>query len=297
MLNAHTLPDLRLLAHFLAVVEAGSVTRAAERLRLTQPALSRQMQQLERSLDTRLFDRTTTGVRLSSAGLTLLPLVQALIDRAEGVQRAVEQVATDAPLTFRVACPEATVRGVISPFVAETAGPISGTEIDLAVRVYDHVVSRSADLAVNTLPPPLGLESELIDSAPVQIHVTPGHPLAASDSVDASDLAGESIIVLASGSGLRQVVDRALWPVRDRITIVAEPSSSDLAMALAATGAGVCIDVVGAQFGLVGRPFTSEGNRVRMPIYAAWEADHFAAEQLRSLARALTAWSGARVRD
>src|SRR6187200_667304 len=127
MLNTHALPDLRLLAHFLAVVEAGSVTRAATALRLTQPALSRQMQQLERSLDTRLFDRTTTGVRLSSAGLTLLPLVQALVDRAEGVQRAVEQVATDAPLRFRVACPEATVRGVIAPFVAETGGPISGT--------------------------------------------------------------------------------------------------------------------------------------------------------------------------
>ncbi|SIO27929.1 LysR family transcriptional regulator [Agromyces cerinus] len=297
MLNAHNLPDLRVLAHFLTVVEAGSVTRAASMLRITQPALSRQMQQLEQRLGTRLFDRTTTGVRPSSAGLTLVPLVRSLIDRAEGVQRAVEQLTADAPVRFRAACPEATVRGVIAPFVAETSAPITGTEIDLAVRVYDHVIGRSADLAVNTLPPPLGLESELIDSAPVQVHVTPGHPLAELESIDASDLVDASIIVLASGSGLRQVVDRALWPVRDRITIVAEPSSSDLAMALASTGAGICIDVVGPQFGLVGRTFTSDRQRVMMPIYAAWEADHFAADQLRSLAGALTAWSSGRVRD
>ena len=59
---------IKQLQAFLAVVEYGSFTRAAERLRLAQPALSRGIRELERQLAVRLFDRTTRRVELTEAG-------------------------------------------------------------------------------------------------------------------------------------------------------------------------------------------------------------------------------------
>jgi DNA-binding transcriptional LysR family regulator len=64
--------ELRHLRYFVAVVEAGSVSRAAARLRLTQPALSRQIRDLEAGLGVRLFDRIGRRMELTAEGEDLL---------------------------------------------------------------------------------------------------------------------------------------------------------------------------------------------------------------------------------
>lgn len=63
--------ELRVLRYFLYVAEEGSITKAAARLHLTQPTLSRQLKQLEEELHCRLFERNTKGLRLTEAGLLL----------------------------------------------------------------------------------------------------------------------------------------------------------------------------------------------------------------------------------
>ncbi|MFX4292589.1 LysR substrate-binding domain-containing protein [Streptomyces bohaiensis] len=82
------------LTGFVAVAEELHFTRAAERLRMTQPPLSRQIQQLEQSLGVRLLERTNRSVRLTPAGRAFLNEARRLLRQAEQATVAVRQVAT-----------------------------------------------------------------------------------------------------------------------------------------------------------------------------------------------------------
>ena len=83
MLQKHILEraimEIRELRSFLHVAHAGSVSRAAQELRVAQPALSRQIQKLEHELGMPLFSRHGRGVRLSTAGSQLLERAEAII--------------------------------------------------------------------------------------------------------------------------------------------------------------------------------------------------------------------------
>ena len=74
--------ELRHLRYFVAIAEAGSVSRAAEKLFIAQPPLSVQVRQLEEDVGAPLFVRHAKGVRLTAAGEALLPEARSLLDRA-----------------------------------------------------------------------------------------------------------------------------------------------------------------------------------------------------------------------
>ena len=75
--------ELRHLRYFLAVAEAENVSRAALKLHLSQPALSRQIRDLEDELGFRLLERTAKSVRLTEAGRIFLKEARAVLQRAE----------------------------------------------------------------------------------------------------------------------------------------------------------------------------------------------------------------------
>ncbi len=90
--------ELRQLKHFLAVGEAGSITAAAKSLRLTQPALSRQIKALEEILDTSLLERGAHSVTLTPAGEVLLVEARKLLRATETMIEKVKSTATGEPL-------------------------------------------------------------------------------------------------------------------------------------------------------------------------------------------------------
>ncbi|WP_349343924.1 LysR family transcriptional regulator [Marinobacter sp. MMG032] len=84
--------DTRHIRHFMALVECGSFARACEVVHLSQPALSRSIQELERQLGARLFDRGRFGVVLTAHGRAALPHVRGLLAAAESLRQEVEAI-------------------------------------------------------------------------------------------------------------------------------------------------------------------------------------------------------------
>lgn len=85
-------PELRWLRSFLAVAEEHHFSRAARKLNLAQPALTAQIQQLEEAVGGTLFERSNRMTGLTAAGRALLPEAEAIVKRAEGLQRKVGEV-------------------------------------------------------------------------------------------------------------------------------------------------------------------------------------------------------------
>lgn len=92
--------ELRLVRYFTVVAAHQHFGRAAADLHVAQPALSRQIQRLEKYLGTRLLDRTPQGTRLTPAGQTFLPRAQALLQAARQAELAVREQARTERITI-----------------------------------------------------------------------------------------------------------------------------------------------------------------------------------------------------
>ena len=101
--------DFRLLKYFLAAAEESSITRAASRLHITQPSLSRQLAQLEQDLGRKLYTRESYGIRLTEEGLLLK-------------KRAQEILALEAKTRQELAESDSTISGTLYIGAGETAG-------------------------------------------------------------------------------------------------------------------------------------------------------------------------------
>ena len=89
--------ELRHLRSFVVVAEEGNITRAAQRLHISQPPLTRQIQQLEAELDTALFERTSRGVELTDAGRVLLEDARQVLRDVEHAEGRARRVGPRAP--------------------------------------------------------------------------------------------------------------------------------------------------------------------------------------------------------
>src|SRR5439155_13086068 len=87
------MPNLHHLSVFHAVATEASVSRGAERLAISQPAVSKQLRELERRLRTTLFDRHPKGVRLTAAGESLADYARRIFALADEAERAMADVA------------------------------------------------------------------------------------------------------------------------------------------------------------------------------------------------------------
>ena len=111
--------ELRHLRYFVTVAETLSFARAAERLHLSQPPLSRQIQALEQELGTPLFVRTKRSVRLSSAGAALLPEARRLLEQAAALRDNARRLAAGEAGRITLGCITTAAHNVLPQLLPE----------------------------------------------------------------------------------------------------------------------------------------------------------------------------------
>jgi DNA-binding transcriptional LysR family regulator len=207
--------DTRQLAAFCAVVERRSFSQAAERLGVTQPAVSLQVQALEKRLGTRLLDRSGRRVEPTEAGLRLYRGAQRLLAFED---QLVAEVAgeSEGALGGTLEIGASTGPGgiVLAQLLCEFQA--ENPELHVALSVFDTqtvvelVADRELELGVvGAARRHRGVAFEPFFHDTVILAVPPGHPFAGK-TVTLDDLRAETLIVMQEGAGVRQMIEDEL---------------------------------------------------------------------------------------
>lgn len=192
-------PSLRQLRYFVAVAEELSFRRAAERLFITQPPLSRQIQALEAALGARLFDRDRQGVRLTEAGERFVLQARGLVhDLDQAVTRFQPGAADAGRSTVRLGITTVVdvslFGGIGAAFELAFQGVSLRIQRQLSVHLIRDLHRRVLDVAVIGLPSATqGLVTEHLGDDPLVVCLSSQHPLARRRRISLLDLAQDTL--------------------------------------------------------------------------------------------------------
>jgi DNA-binding transcriptional LysR family regulator len=225
--------ELRHLRCFLAIVDEGNITRAAQQLHMSQPALSRTLAQLERIIAVRLVDRSTHHLTLTEAGSTFAVTAREALERVDDAVRSVS--AAVPPLRFGHSWSSAThAAAIVRSWTAKFP------ERRLRFRRSDQriagLASGHVDIALVRGPiTDASIRSTVIDNEPRLAVVPADHHLAGMPQVSLADLTGETLIV----NSIAGTTTLDLWPLPPRPTIGADLTTIDDWLLAIATSTGI----------------------------------------------------------
>ena len=270
--------ELLELRYFVEIAASGSLSRAAARLSMSQPTLSRQLNKLEREMRTDLFYRNGRGVSPTEAGRRLLQVANATLRQLEDVKNELQSgtldemgevtIGTPPSIAATVGADLATVFAAMYPrahlrmresFSGILLEWIEAGRLDLAV-LYD------ARRGSNILSTPLLLEDLFLVEKP------PQSTAAACGTVELAELAARPCLLTGPGNGLRRVVDAACWSERIQPLVSMEIDCVAAIKQLVERGTGCTVLPFGAvhrevaEGRLSARPFAAPSMRAMLVI-------------------------------
>jgi DNA-binding transcriptional LysR family regulator len=234
------------LALFQAVAQAGSISGAAAVVRVSQPAVSRQIAELEDELGVRLLDRLPRGCRLTEAGGILADYATRWQSVERGAARAIEEyrglkrgrLTVGASLTIG----GYLVPGLLAEFHSRFPEIELQTEIGNTERVHHALMAGVVELGMtegpletDELESTVFYQDELVPIAP------PDHPLLKGGGVTVREMCREPILFREEGSGTRAVVERALRKKGITVQPILSLASPEAIKNAVAAGMGVAI--------------------------------------------------------
>jgi len=236
--------DLATLQAFLAVAESGSFSRAAERLFLTQPAVSKRIAALESELGTQLFDRIGRRIHLTEAGHALLTRAQTVLRDLEDIRRSITNLS--GAVTGPLALATSHHIGLHRLPLALKRFHATYPDIHLDLHFMDSEKACSAvargdlELAIVTLPPSVQvpLTTEHLWEDPLDLVVSPEHPLAGRGTIAPAMLLDYPAILPGPGTFTRELILNAFGVLRDRIRVGMATNYLEVLKMLASIGLG-----------------------------------------------------------
>jgi DNA-binding transcriptional LysR family regulator len=239
--------ELRQLEYFLAVAEESNFTRAAERIHVAQPAVSAQIQRLERELGQPLLDRSRRTVRLTPAGEAALPYARAALAAVVDIRAAVEELTQLVRGTLAigtVTSHNVDIPSLLADFHAEYPNVEITLSTDASDALIENVRTGRLDAAIVSVGPkerPAGLDIEVATDEAIQAAVSRTDQLASRKTIRLTDLADRPLIALPVGAGIRHQFDAACAKAGVTPRIAFEASTPVALADLAERGLGVAI--------------------------------------------------------
>ncbi|MGQ4383943.1 LysR family transcriptional regulator [Streptomyces sp. SAS_270] len=241
------------LRYFVAVADELHFTRAAERLYVSQPALSKQIRALERQLGAELFHRDRHGVELTSAGAELLPHARRVLAAWEEGAAAVERARAAQRSTLVVGMSTSPGRGGLLPAIrSRFTSAYPEATVRLKQVSWEDPTAGLADGAVDVafvwlpLPDARRYAWTVVAEEPRLVALPDTHPLAAREEVDFADLADEPFLALPGSAGPLRDYWLALDARDGRAPrIGAEIASTEETYEALVAGLGVCLVAAG----------------------------------------------------
>ena len=199
--------DTRLLRSFVAVAQEGNLTRAAERLFVSQPALTKQIRQLETRLGVVLFTRSRTGMALTEPGRALAERVPDLLAGWDDAVRETTTAAAVAARVLRVGFVASAANEATQEIVAAFARRLPDWKVEMRQAAWANpsagLADGDVDVALLRLPFPAqdDLRVEVLFTEPRWVALPSAHPLAGRDRIDFRELWDEPFVAAPAESG------------------------------------------------------------------------------------------------
>jgi DNA-binding transcriptional LysR family regulator len=237
--------DLKALRSFIAVADFSGFSRAADHLRISQPALSRQISALEADLKVQLFDRIGRRTVLTAAGDDLLVRGRSLLHDAELIRSRAHEIADGSHGVLRLGATPQSIESFVAQLLARYRRSVPNVEVhifeDGAANLVDAVGLGIIHVAIASLPSETELEGRKLFPIQVIAILPRSHPLGAKNFIDITELAPYQLLLLKKSFLSRQLFDRACEISRVSLNILLESNSAQALLALVQAGQGIAI--------------------------------------------------------
>lgn len=241
--------DLRRLRTFVAVAEQGSVSKAALRLHISQPGLSRQIQELQAELGLKLFDRIGRRLVLTAEGEQLLGSCRSLLGQANSLDEQAQLLKRGDTGTLKVAASPMQIETVLSTFLPRYAAQYPDVQVRLIEEVGNNTLAmlERGDIHIG-----IGLiDTAQANDRQLAIHPVrplelmaachPSFPLERGDAVDIAGIASHPLLLSDPSFSARKTFDAICRIAGLKPNILMESRAHHTKLALAEAGLGIAI--------------------------------------------------------
>ncbi len=282
------------MRYFVAVAESLSFSRAARALPIAQPALSRQVKDLEAELGVELFDRAGRVVKLTSAGASLLPLAREVLGSVAALREHASTVANGTMGHLRVG----VTPQILASFLVVALADFHQTHAGVSVEIVEAETTRlgamvergDLDLILGGMPELHGLERVSLYTFHLVAMVLASHPIAAAPTVDVRVLAGCPLLVMKPTFQTRQMLEAAFSLTGLQPTVRFESSNAMSLLSLAEIGEGIA--VLGDLLRLPSTRLacvrvTVDGEPLNVSVSIAWNARRYRSASARAFVESI----------
>lgn len=240
--------ELRHLRYFIAVAEELNFSRAARRLGMSQPPLSKQIRQLERELGIQLFERQASGVTITEAGTVIWAAARQVVEDADALGRLAGQLRVGNFGIVRVGTVGSALMGELPDVIRRTRAALP----DVAIEVEEIQTGDQSSAFLNhridvgIFRPPIsvpGLRSVTLSRESLVAVLPSGHPASTSDPVEVADLRDDTFVLFPRrlGVGLWDSVMACCHDAGFRPHDIVETPNIQAMVGLVAAGLGVSL--------------------------------------------------------